>query len=163
MQFPGLSLASVGFGAAALAMLSAGSAQAQSQTLYRLETQCSLNGGSPQACVVEAVQEGDTTLYRHTVGRTTQIVSITDAPVRMAMWNSGSKRWDNLSSASARFSTNTICFNGQELCAVNANYLNSIREERPDASAGRDLIQVRFDASGRVNVTCYDDGCQELR
>jgi len=163
MHKPSLSLACLGLAAAAATMLGAGSAQAQSQTLYKLDTQCRIKGANPQKCMVEAIQEGDATLYRHTMGNRVETVRISDAPVRMTLLNNTSKTWDNLSSAAARFSTNTICFNGQDLCVVNANYLNSIREERPDASAGRDLIQVRFDQSGRVNVTCFDDGCQELR
>mgnify|MGYP007019758134 FL=1 len=63
-------------------------------------------------------------------------------------------------SAAARFSTNTICFNGRDLCAINPNYLNSVREDRPDATAGRDLVKVQFGADGRIDLTCYDDGCK---
>ena len=144
-------------------LLGASPSLAQSKTLYSLSTQCSLKGAQPQSCVVEAIEEGDTTLYRHRIGRTTETVRISDDPVRMALWNPQSKSWQNLRSAGARFSTNTICFNGRDLCVVNANYLNSVREERPDATAGRDLVQVRFDSSGRVNLTCYDDGCKEVR
>ncbi len=167
MRIPSTSLPCLGLAALAALAISAGPAPAQtksdSTTLYTLNTQCSLKGGQPQACVVEAIQEGDTTLYRHKIGTAVETVRISDNPVRMSIWNANTKSWQNLSSAGARFSTNTICFNGRDLCVVNANYLNSVREERPDATAGRDLLQVRFDSTGRVNLTCYDDGCKEVR
>ena len=151
--------------AAACAFASAPSLaqSAASTVLYKLDTQCSVKQGKPQNCVVEVIQEGDATLYRHKIGSNIETVRITDVPVRMNLWNAKTKSWQNLSSAGARFSTNTICFNGRDLCVVNANYLNSVREERPDATAGRDLVQVRFDETGRVNLTCYDDGCKEVR
>lgn len=156
-------LACLGLLALTAPALAAAPAPAQSNVLYTLNTQCSLKGGAPQPCVVEAIAEGQATLYRHRIGSSVETVRITDNPVRMNIWNHTSKSWQNLNGAAARFSTNTICFNGRDLCVVNANYLNSVREERPDATAGRDLVQVRFDASGRVNLTCYDDGCKEVR
>ena len=163
MRIPSIPLACLGLAAITAALLSPAAARAEAKTLYTLETQCRLKGGEPQSCTVEAIEEGENTLYRHRIGTTVQTVRISDSPVRMNIWNDTTKTWDNLSSAGARFSTNTICFNGLDLCAVNANYLNSVREVRPDATAGRDLVQVRFDEGGRVNLTCYDDGCQEVR
>jgi hypothetical protein len=148
---------------AAAATLCCGPAKAQSKTLYTLNTQCSINGGPAQPCVVEATEEEDATFYRHKIGSKTETVRITEDPVRMTIWNATTKSWDTLSSAGALFSTNTICFNGRDLCVVNANYLNSVREERPDTTSGRDLVKVRFDATGRVNLSCFDDGCQEVR
>lgn len=133
---------------------------APAATLYKLDTTCSLNGGAPQTCVVEAVNEGTATLYRHIIGKSVQTIRVTDSPVRMSLWVDSSKSWQNLKSAAARFSSNTICFNGRELCAVNPNYLNSVREDRPDATAGRDLIKVKFGADGRIDLTCYDEGCK---
>lgn len=142
------------------------SAQARTEApevLYTLQTSCSVAGGEPEPCVVEATQTAEGTTYRHVIGGRVETVRISDAPVRMTLWDAGTKTWTPLSSAAARFSTNTICFNGRDLCVVNANYLNSVREDRPEAAAGRDLVQVRFDDSGRVHLTCYDDGCKELR
>jgi hypothetical protein len=136
---------------------------AESRQLYTLSTSCTVAGAAPKPCVVEAVDEGDATLYRHRIGTVTMTVRITDRPLRMERWNGATKRWQPLKEAAARFSTNTICFNGRDLCVVNPNYLNSIREERPDATAGRDLVMVRFDSSARVNLSCYDDGCKEVK
>jgi hypothetical protein len=148
------------FGAA----LTQAPARAQSTILYTLETTCSLSGGSPQPCVVEALDEGDFTIYRHRIGDTTETIRITDAPVRMDRFEASSDRWLSLSSAAARFSTNTICFNGGDLCVVNANYLNSVREESDDDRLeGRDLVMVHFGADGRIDASCFDTGCEVIR
>lgn len=150
----------IGLLAAAAAAFASAPVLAQSATLYKLDTKCSIKGGDPQACVVEAVNEGNATLYRHIIGKTVETIRVTDSPVRMSVWVEGKKSWQNLTTAAARFSTNTICFNGRDLCVVNPNYLNSVREDRPDATAGRDLIRVKFGADGRIDLTCYDDGCK---
>jgi hypothetical protein len=109
---------------------------------------------------VEAVNENGATLYRHRIGAQIQTIRITDKPVRMALWDNSAKQWRALKRASARFSTNTVCFNGQELCVVNPNYLNSVREDNVAAMSGRDLVKVNFGSDGRINASCYDDGCE---
>lgn len=131
----------------------------RSEILYTLQTQCSLRGAAPVPCSVEAVNEEGTTLYRHRIGARIATIRITDKPVRMALWDGTVRQWRNLSGASARFSSNTVCFNGKELCVVNPNYLNSVREENVAAMAGRDLVRVNFGSDGRINASCYDDGC----
>jgi hypothetical protein len=68
--------------------------------------------------------------------------------------------WQQIRRADARFSTNTICFNNRELCVVNPNYLNSVREDRSNTRLeGRDLVVVHFGKDGRVDASCYDEGC----
>ena len=146
-----------------LAGLSAGPAEAQGQPLYRLETTCTIKGGAAQPCVVEAVNEGDTTIYTHRIGQQVVKIRISDSPVSMSLWDKSQKNWVVLNSAGARFSTNTICFNGRDLCVVNPNYLNSVREERTDALAGRDLVGVKFSRDGRVSLTCYDEACEGVQ
>jgi hypothetical protein len=74
-----------------------------------------------------------------------------------------SEGWTFLTSVAARFSTNTICFNGTDLCVINPNHLNSIREDQPTATEGRNHMRVRFAADGRVSLTCYDDGCEGVQ
>jgi hypothetical protein len=81
----------------------------------------------------------------------------------MSLWDPTSKSWVVLQSAGARFSTNTICFNGRDLCVVNPNYLNSVREEKTEALAGRDLVGVKFSRDGRVSLTCYDEACEGVQ
>lgn len=135
-------------------------ASAGTETLYKLKTTCSIRGGQPQDCIVEAINEGDATIYSHTIGGLVQKIRITDAPVSMSLWDPTSKSWVVLNSAGARFSTNTICFNGRDLCVVNPNYLNSVREEKTESLAGRDLVGVKFSRDGRVSLTCYDEACE---
>ncbi len=131
-----------------------------STLLYRLATTCAVAGAPPVNCSVEAVDEGNSTLYRHTIGKDTQIVRITDDPVAMTVWNESTKKWESLRNASARFSANTVCFNDRELCVINPNYLNSIRQDDPKGRfRGRDLIKVHFDTAGRIDASCYDDAC----
>ncbi|MCP9849606.1 hypothetical protein [Cyanobium sp. Morenito 9A2] len=147
-----------------LLLLAAGAllatAPGRAESLYKLETRCSVAGGAPQACSVEAINEGSATLYRHRIGTAIATIRITDKPLRMEMWQQDTKQWKLLQSASARFSTNTVCFNGRELCVVNPNYLNSVSQGRPDLMAGRDLVKVHFDGTGRTNASCYDEGCE---
>ena len=132
-------------------------------TLYTLSTRCSVLGGEATPCTVEAVDEGEATLYRHRIGKTIETVRITGDPVTMAIWESDTEEWRPLLGAAARFSTNTICFNGKELCVVNPNYLNSVRQDRSDTRLqGRDLVMVLFGRDGRVDASCYDDACTRL-
>ena len=146
----------IGLLAAAASLLAAAPALAQTETLYKLDTKCSIKGGEPQTCVVEAVNEGNATLYRHSIGKKVETIRVTESPVRMSLWVESQKSWKNLDSAAARFSTNTICFNGRDLCVINPNYLNSVKEDRPDATAGRDLIKVRFGADGLIAINNSD-------
>jgi hypothetical protein len=112
---------------------------------------------------VEAVDAGGATLYRHRIGKITETVRITSEPVTMALWANDTREWRPLRGAAARFSTNTICFNGKQLCAVNPNYLNSVREDRANTRLqGRDLVMVHFGKDGRVDASCYDDACALL-
>ncbi len=131
------------------------------QTLYTLETRCSIQGAPPVSCTVEAIDSGKATTYRHRIGERVQTVRVSVDPSRMEMWDPTSRSWRNLRNAEARFSTNTICFNGRDLCVVNANYLNSLLEDRPDLR-GRDFVQAHFGPNGRVDVICYDTGCDRL-
>lgn len=142
---------------AALALgLQAGEGRAE--VLYTLDTKCALRGAAPVACQVEAINEAGATLYRHTIGATTHTLRISDQPARFTLWDGVSKSWKPLRNAAVRFSTNTLCLNDTELCVVNPNYLNSLLQDRPDFR-GRDLVRVRFATSGRVDILCYDTGC----
>ncbi|QEY30997.1 hypothetical protein EVJ50_00740 [Synechococcus sp. RSCCF101] len=138
---------------------------AAAEALYELETSCSLAGADPVACTVLASDDGDSTRYEHRLGNGTSVLTLRiseDPVVRMERLDASGDNWSALSNAAARFSTNTVCFEGREVCVVNANYLNSIKEERGAALDGRDLVMVRFGADGRVNASCYDEGCEAL-
>ncbi|MCP9771719.1 hypothetical protein KBY66_03640 [Synechococcus sp. Tobar12-5m-g] len=131
----------------------------RAEVLYKLDTTCTIKGGAPMPCTVVATNEGTATLYKHTLAASTETIRVKDAPIRMDRWLTATKEWQPLSQAGARFSTNTVCFNGLDFCVVNPNYLNSVRESNPTATAERDLVRVHFGADGRVDITCYDDGC----
>ncbi len=145
-------------GGLALGLLTAPS-PGRAEVLYQLDTTCTIKGGDPVPCSVEAINEGPSTLYRHRIGAATETIRITDSPVSMSRWIAASKDWQPLQQAGARFSTNTVCFNGLDLCVVNPNYLNSVRQDNATAMARRDLVRVHFGDDGRINITCYDDGC----
>ncbi len=131
--------------------------------LYKLETQCSQEGAAAVNCTVEAIDEGKSTRYRHHIGQTIKTVRITDDPLTMTLWKPEAKRWLSIRNASGRFSTNTVCFNDQDLCVINPNYLNSVRQDSPAKMAGRDLVMVHFGADGRVDASCYDAGCEVVK
>ncbi|WP_255441452.1 MULTISPECIES: hypothetical protein [unclassified Synechococcus] len=139
-------------------LLSAG--EAKSEVLYRLTTQCSVKGGDSKACIVEAVNEGGSTLYRHKIGTEALTVRVRDEPVRMDRWAQDTKSWSPVQRAEVRFSTNTICYDGTDLCVINPNYLNSVRQARPVLMKDRDHVMVHFGEDGRVDASCYDDGCK---
>ncbi|MEB3264359.1 MAG: hypothetical protein VKJ66_08320 [Synechococcus sp.] len=149
--------------ASGLCALLAAPSGAQAEVLYQLDTTCTVQGGNPQPCKVEAIEESEATLYRHTIGKRVETIRITDAPIRMSVQEKGSQNWKSLINAGARFSTNTICFNNRDLCVVNPNYLNSVREENPGSTEGRDLVMVHFGPDGRIDLTCYDDGCDAIK
>ncbi|MCP9791355.1 hypothetical protein KBZ20_04520 [Vulcanococcus limneticus Candia 3F8] len=136
---------------------------ARSEVVYKLETRCSLQGAPAQACTIEAENDGTATLYRHRIGSVSETIRITEAPVRMQRWDGSLKQWQPLERAQARFSTNTVCFNDRNLCVINPNYLNSIREDNPNTFSGRDLVKVLFDSTGRVTASCYDSGCDLVK
>lgn len=132
-------------------------AEARANVLYSITTKCSLNGAAAVPCKVEALNEEGATLYRHSIGSFTQTLRISDQPSRMSL-DSG-KGFQPLRNAAVLFSANTICVNDKELCVVNPNYLNSLLQQRPDFR-GRDLVRAHFGSDGRVDLTCYDKGCQ---
>ncbi len=145
-------------GGLALGLLSAPS-PGRAEVLYKLETTCSIKGGDPFPCTVEATDQGTETIYKHTWAGGTESFRVTDSPIRMDRWLAATKKWQPLTQAGARFSTNTVCFNGLDFCVVNPNYLNSVSQSNATATAQRDLVRVHFGADGRVDITCYDDGC----
>lgn len=135
-------------------------APARAELLYSLDTWCSLDGTKPVACRVDAIDEGEATIYRHRIGAVERLVRIREQPlVRIELWDEASRKWRSARSAAVLLGDNVLCFDGTALCVVNPNYLNSIREEKGPALAGRDTVQMTFGTDGRVNAYCYDDGC----
>lgn len=136
---------------------------AGAQPLYSLNTTCSIQRMAPLPCVVEAVEVGDATEYRHRVGNRTLVYRVFDDPyVRIEALNPTSNAWGPVRNASIRFSSNELCFNDRALCVVNPNDLNSVREEGGPALAGRDRMGLSFGSNGRTEIACFDDGCTRL-
>lgn len=136
---------------------------ARASTLYTLQTTCSLQGASPAPCLVEAVDVGESTEYRHRIGSTTVVYRIFDEPyVRIEGRNPGSGNWMPVRNAVIHFPDNQLCFNDKALCVVNPNYLNSVREEAGSTLTGRELVGLAFGSHGRVEIVCFDEGCQRL-
>jgi hypothetical protein len=134
----------------------------RADTLYTLDTFCSLEGTDAVRCSVTAVNDGDTTEYRHRIGTKEVLFRISDEPyTRLELWDAGGKRWRSARSAAAIFSLNALCLNGTAFCVVNPNYLNSVREDLGRAANGRDVMEVTFGRDGRIHATCYDDGCPD--
>jgi len=144
-------------------LMSPGTAQSippGQQPLYELDTDCSIQQGPTQKCLVDVYNQGAITYYRHRIGKQTELIRISDDPEnRIERFDPQMKTWKSVASASAQFTTNTVCFNGRELCVVNPNFLSSLYEQRPGEYQGRDLVKVLFDANGRVKSSCFDDGC----
>ncbi len=143
-------------------MLVAHPGPTRAEVLYTLDTRCALRGAAPVPCRVEAVNEAGATLYRHSIAGLTHTLRISDQPARFALQEPGRQSWTPLRNAAVRFSTNTLCLNGTDLCVVNPNYLNSLLQERQDFR-GRDLVRVHFAANGRVDILCYDGGCDLIK
>lgn len=90
------------------------------ELLYSLDTWCSLDGTRPVACRVEAIDEGETTIYRHRIGAVERLVRIREQPlVRIELWDEASRRWRTARSAAALLGDNVLCFDGTTLCVVN--------------------------------------------
>jgi hypothetical protein len=158
-----MKVAGVAAGAATALAMALLPLPARAEVLYTLDTQCSLKAGAAQACTVEATEEEEATLYRHTIGDRVELIRISEDPTRMSRWDPTSRSWTSLTSAGALLSSNTVCFNGRDLCVVNPNYLNSIVEEKPEVYEGRDLVRVKFGPDGRVDLTCFDEACEEVK
>jgi hypothetical protein len=70
-------------GGLALGLLTAPS-PGRAEVLYKLETTCTIKGGAPVPCSVEAMNEGPSTLYLHKIGTATETIRVTDSPVRVS-------------------------------------------------------------------------------
>lgn len=151
-------------GGALLLAASAVPGVAKAQLLYTITTTCSLKGAAPVPCVVEAMDVGESTEYRHKFGATKVTYRVFDDPyVRIDGMNPATGSWTPARNATIRFSSNELCFNDRAFCVINPNYLNSVRQEAGTTFSGRDLIGLSFGSNGRVDVVCFDEGCSRLR
>jgi hypothetical protein len=116
---------------------------ARAELLYSLDTWCSLDGTKPVACRLEAIDEGEATIYRHRIGALERLVWIREQPVvRIELWDEATRHWRTTRSAAALLGENLLCFDGIALCVVNPYDLNRIRD-RVDRLDQRDRNRMR--------------------
>jgi hypothetical protein len=135
-------------------------APSRAELLYRLETRCSLAGGALQPCLVEASKDGESTIYQHTIGRRLETIRFSEAPLRVSRRQLSTSQWQPVRLASLRFSTNMLCFDGRMLCVINPRQLERLRQGNPLQLDGRDLVRVHFGRDGRIDASCFDEGCE---
>jgi hypothetical protein len=160
---PGPPLASLLAGAAsALCALLAPVGAARAEVLYQLESFCSLNGTDAVPCRIEAINAPESTEYRHSLGGREVRFRVVDAPTtRIELWDGERNRWRSARNASAFFALNAVCLDGTRFCAINPNYLNSVRQDLGPAADGRSVLEVHFGEDGRIDASCYDAGCPD--
>jgi hypothetical protein len=145
---------------AAPALLFAGALKAES--LYTLESFCSTNGTDAVPCRIEAIDTTDSTEYHHRLSNKEVRFRVSDKPyTRIELWDGASNSWRSARNASAFFALNAVCLDGTTFCAINPNYLNSVRQDLGKSVNGRSVLEVHFGKDGRIDASCYDAGCPD--
>jgi hypothetical protein len=134
----------------------------RAETLYTLESFCSVNGTDAVPCRIEAVNSGDATEYLHRLSNKEVRFRVSDTPyTRIELWDAERKSWRSARNAAAFFELNALCLDGTSFCAINPNYLNSVRQDLGRAVNGRSVLEVHFGKDGRIDASCYDAGCPD--
>jgi hypothetical protein len=129
-------------------------------TLYVLKTTCSLDGVE-EPCQVEAKDTPDFTLYTARLGSQDKTVRLGDRPALIGqIWNAATKSWQPLQTMSVDVANKLICYD-KTFCMYNPNFISSLQENRPGFRQAQQQIRARFDATGRVNAICFDQGCDQ--
>lgn len=133
------------------------------QELYSLDTTCR-TGDRSFACRVQAIDVDDTTEYRHRFGsRTVSYRVIEDPYVRIEGRGSNAKPWISVKNALINFKTEELCFNDEAFCVKNPSFLADVLINSGDAMQGRTEVGMVFGPNGRVQVACFDNGCDRLK
>ena len=133
------------------------------QELYSLNTSCR-TGDRSFPCRVQAVDVDDTTEYRHQFGsRTVSYRVIEDPYVRIEGRGSDAKPWISVKNALINFKTEELCFNDEAFCVKNPSFLADVLINSGDATQGRTEVGMVFGPNGRVQVACFDNGCDRLK
>ena len=138
----------------------------RAETLYTLDSFCSVNGTDAVPCRIEAINSGEATEYRHSLGgrkdgKEVRFRVIDQPHIRIELWEAESNNWRSARNASAFFALNAVCLDGTSFCAINPNYLNSVRQDLGRAVNGRSVLEVHFGKDGRIDASCYDAGCPD--
>ena len=133
------------------------------EELYSLDTTCK-TGDRSFACRVQAVNVDDTTEYRHQFGsRTVSYRVIEDPFVRIEGRGSNAEPWISVKNALINFKTEELCFNDEAFCVKNPSFLADVLINSGDAMQGRTRVGMAFAPNGRVDVACFDNGCDRLK
>ena len=110
-----------------------------------------------------ATNVDDTTEYRHRFGSQTVSYRVIDEPfVRIEGRASNTKPWSSVKNASINFNTQELCFNNEAFCVKNPSFLADVLINSGDAMQGRTKAGMVFGSNGRVDVACFDNGCDRL-
>ena len=144
-----------------LGSLSASTAVAQE--LYSLDTTCR-SGRKSFSCKVVASNVDDTTEYVHSFGSESVSYRVIDDPyVRIEGRASNTKPWSSVKNAMIDFKKEELCFNTGAFCVKNPKYLADVLVGSGDAMQGRTKVGMVFAANGRVDIACFDNGCDRLK
>ncbi|MFM9071982.1 MAG: hypothetical protein ACKOOC_01000 [Cyanobium sp.] len=83
----------------------------RAETLYTLDSFCSVNGTNAVPCRIEAINSGEATEYRHTLrgrkdGKEVRFRVIDQPYIRIELWDTEGKNWRSARNASAFFALN---------------------------------------------------------
>ena len=133
------------------------------EELYVLDTTCSTPTSPNFSCQVKAIDVDDTTEYRHRFGSRTVSYRVMEDPyVRIEGRASNSAPWTSVKNASINFKTEELCFNSKAFCVNNPTFLADVLTQGGDAIQGRTRLGMAFADNGRVDVSCFDNGCDRL-
>jgi len=136
----------------------------RAEELYQLNTTCSAGTSKRFACQVTAVNVDDTTEYRHSFGGRTVAYRVIDSPyVRIEGQKSAGAPWSSVKNATINFKTQELCFNSRAFCVNNPTFLADVLVNGGNAIQGRTQVGMVFGSNGRVDVSCFDNGCNRLK
>ena len=134
------------------------------EELYVLDTNCSTPTSPNFSCQVKAIDVDDSTEYHHRFGsRTVSYRVIEDPYVRIEGQAYEAAPWTSVNNVSINFKTGQLCFNNKAFCVSNPTFLADVLTQGGDAIQGRTRIGMAFAGNGRVDVTCFDNGCDRLK
>jgi hypothetical protein len=135
-------------------------ALAENTLLYTLKTTCRVDG-KELPCEIQAKDTPDYTVYATRVGNEGKTVRFGDRPSLIGqIWSAETKRWQPLQTISVDVVSKLICYD-KTFCTYNPNFIKSLQENRPGFRQAQQQIRARFDATGRVNAICFDQGCDQ--
>ena len=133
------------------------------EELYLINTTCSTPISPNVSCQVQAIDVDDSTEYHHRFGSRTVSYRVMEDPyVRIEGRASKSAPWTSVNNASINFETEELCFNSKAFCVNNPTFLADVLTQGGQAIQGRTRIGMAFAGNGRVDVTCFDNGCDRL-